>query len=204
MTRRTKTRHKKKGIEFSINFIIIVIIAVVFLSLVLGWIQSFTGQIEDLSSSMIQEAQSVLRETFLARGGEFFIHPNRFKADPGNRIAVTAGMQNSAPDGNSHSFSVGIEVQKVPDGAVKSEALDWFDWISAPKRLSIGADDTVPITVTIPRAARTGVYLFRITACSDINTDTKQVTTAPEGEQCDSLHPNIWGPSSRDFTLEVG
>ncbi|MEM7822940.1 MAG: hypothetical protein QW703_01665 [Candidatus Aenigmatarchaeota archaeon] len=190
------------AVEMSIGFIVVIVIAVVMLVLVLNWLRGMFTGVTDLTGTLQQEAINNLREAFQTRSGNFFIYPIRYEVSPNTKLPVVAGIFNDAADGKTHSYVIGVSVEEVPTGVSKSDVLGWVTWAKSPKNIPINKDDNIAITITIPSAAVKGTYIFRITPCSDINTQTNTITSVPSAESCTPTHTNIWS-SAKDFVLIV-
>jgi len=190
-------KNRKGAFQLSLGFIITVVFAIVLLSLAIVWLQGLIGGIEDISNQLIQQAGVKLDETFQDSEVNFAIWPPDgppYQVPVGTKMAVVAGIRNDAADSQAHTFGVLIERVSEPSGATTMPVLES---VPPPKTVPFRGDPAkFPLLITIPEGATQGVYIYRITACSDAD---------DYGSDCpDSITdaPELWG-TAKDFVLEV-
>jgi len=200
---------RKAAIQMSLGFIVAIVIAVVMLSLVLGWMRGMFGGVTTLTEDLTQQAQSNLRDAFRETGSNFAVWPSQYEIDRGKGIRMSAGIENDAADGLDHYYKINVIPAAVSDnvcaggaltcaapggGTVESYMQRWvtFDSMTAPVKINTVGFKFIDIAV--PSDAKTGTYMFTVIACYDgISAGTPTAASVPA--VCDQNTPssNVWG-----------
>ncbi len=192
---------RKAAFELSMGFIITVIFAVVLLTLALLFIQGFFGSLNDQREKWKQLADQELESAFAESEVGFHISPDRIEEERNTFVSVTAGIKNSAQDGGSHKYTVNIIVQNAPDGVSERTVERWIEYEPSIFTITPNGNKKTPIDIKIPSDAKAGSYSFEIIACTDTTPDGRRAQLS--AESCNPNSPNIWGGSSKTFTLRV-
>ena len=200
---------RKAAIQMSLGFIVAIVIAVVMLSLVLGWMRGMFGGVTTLTEDLTQQAQSNLRDAFRETGSNFAVWPSQYEIDRGKGIRMSAGIENDAPDGLDHYYKINVVPAAVSDnicaggaltcavagGTVESYMKTWVTYDSITSPVQINTVGFKYIDVTVPSDAKTGTYMFNVVACyDDVTTGTPTAASVPM--VCDAATTpsgNIWG-----------
>lgn len=168
-----------RGVEISVGFIITIVIAIVFLSLILSWLQGTFGDISGLSEDLTQQATSTLRDAF--RGGEasaFAVWPTRYELSRGEGFQTNVAIQNIDPTGRSPLY---FKINVLP---VNTNTNTWVTFDSTVTPININTEAFKLLAIEVPDSAAAGTYFFNIVACWS--------TTTSMGT-CTLQSTNIWG-----------
>jgi uncharacterized membrane protein len=175
---------KKGAIELSLGFIVAVIFAVVLLSVAIMWLNGVINNANALTSSMFEQAQLKLQETFSTTEKTFAVWPDSQRLKRGDELWVAAGINNNANDALNHNFV--INVISVSTGA------GWLDWDKQPGLIQINNVGYKKIVIKVPNDAPSGSYLFNVVACKDVASYS----------ECTSQNLN-WGGAAQPLTIIV-
>ena len=166
---------KKKGIQMGIEFVIVIVIAVLILTLGTGFIRNLFKNINTIGITVTEQAIKDLSEDL--------------KKDPNKKCILTTGDEATGKRDVENTFKVLVNNKDPQAGCYKltfsasgtrplTEALGWIDtfqtvWIGG------GEVTDIPVLMRIPADSPTGKFLFQFetgklpvldsTSCSRIN-----------------------------------
>jgi hypothetical protein len=168
----------KKGIELSINFIVVIILSMVILGSGLYLVRSFFSNTVELKAQLDEQTKSKIVE-LLTYGDMTALPFNRKTINLEERAVFGLGILNiNTYDGN---FSVRIDAFNAYDknniiipwfvhDNVNNDFKEenrWLKYDKAPFKVKAHEQAEIPILVNVPKNATKGVYTFDVTVYQD-------------------------------------
>lgn len=155
----------KKGIELSVNFIVVFVIAIVILFFGIKLIYDIISEGEEMEFVLTQRIMYEL-EILATQGERLSIAFNRETIPPGKQHIFGLGIVNI--DATAPYFAIGVE--KGPAYDIDKNPLDEaHKKVGAlyPKKVFIELDEhkKIGILVKVPRGTRTGSYILNVYVC---------------------------------------
>jgi hypothetical protein len=186
--------NRKGAVEISMGFIITIVIAVVFLSLVLSWLSGMTGQVGELTHKVTDVARTELINKIAQTGATVGIAaPPVTNWKRGETGSFAVGITNKYAD-QSKTFRMNVYLQELGGSLAGTPAstldVETQGWLTYTKDVFVepGASASVDVIMKPSAGATTGIYLFRVAIC-----ETSTV--------CSLQSPDIYG--SESFAIEI-
>ncbi|MBI4176226.1 MAG: hypothetical protein HY518_03410 [Candidatus Aenigmarchaeota archaeon] len=161
----------KGGFELSLNFVVIVVVAVILLTLSITFLTGIFDQFQPLTFQVGQIARKELVER-LAGGEKVGVAAPTI--DPwkrGQSGAYVLGLKNDDP-ARDKKFYINIYLENRVDGQdLREEDLNrWFSYTKASEErfelLRAGETKTSDLIIRPPSSTVPGIYRFRVLVCS--------------------------------------
>ena len=158
--------NKKADLSLSINAIVIVVLAMTLLGLGLGFIKGMFGKLQDISTSTFEKTSENLNRDLTTSTEPLVFSKSRYNMPRGSTSLEGFGVRN---DGDTAmDFGIKIELFNCPDalkdesGKCDQSAAEWFSYLAGDSMYSVPAagTKTAEVQITVPRNAKTGLYLF--------------------------------------------
>ncbi len=158
----------KKGIELSVNFIVMLILAIAVFGFGLYFVNQLFGQAKLIQTSLDKESQQRIEE-LLDRGTDRVVIPIASKVIKAGQLATFGlGVLNV---GDLTTFSVDINCTVVTDAADRPitgtgcETPDSKEWTFKINSFNLKKNEKekIPIAIQIPGSKPKGTYAFTIT-----------------------------------------
>ena len=163
---------KKKGLELSINFLIIVIISIVILVMGVAFFRTLLKGAQDIKENYDQRTEEEL-ENLLTQGERVAIPFPRQDARKGDTIVFGLGIYNAI--GHNWDFKVNVQCSTAFDGKTElpTACSDVFgvgkdgEIIYNTNDLPIKNNERhkMPIAIYFPGSAEVGTYIFNVCVC---------------------------------------
>lgn len=167
----------KKGLQLSINFIVIIIIAVVLLALGIALLNQFIGGAREIKAELDTRTETQLTE--LLTGGDQIALPfNRQTVRRGDAHIFGLGILNIEEDDLSWfrvniSFSRAVEkdgITEIPASEVPS-ADEWFRYDQEPFEIGFNEQRKEVIRLEVPTGVQSGTYVFNVRIFGAVSSD---------------------------------
>ncbi len=99
-------RRNKKGMELSINFIVMLIFAIVIFSFGIIFARSFFSQAQDRAGEITSQTKDTIRNLILQQNSQVAIYPDTMTIQRGESVVVGVGIVNT---GDAASFKVIVD-----------------------------------------------------------------------------------------------
>jgi hypothetical protein len=148
---------RKGSMQLSIEAIIILVIAFVFLGLVIVFVKNFFGQAGTTSTQYLDQAGNPCNSA----NDDNPITPNKFQIKQGGSITEGICVLNSIKS----PITGGILQREVcidPDGTTISSPSSIIKFISGPLDIARGESKTYQTSIKVDPAAKLGVYICNV------------------------------------------
>jgi len=162
--------NKKASLELSINAIVIVVLAITLLGLGLGFIKGMFGKLTVLGETTFEKTAENLNKDLTTSREPLVFSKTRLTMPRGSTSLEGFGVRN---DGDIQiKFGVGIVLFDCPDalknatGGCSQDSAKWFSYLVGNEQYTVPAagTKTAEVQLTVPRNAKTGLYLFTFKA----------------------------------------
>jgi len=149
----------KKGFELSVNFIVMLILAIAMLALSFSFLGNFFKGAVNYKDSLGSQIDSQIES--LLNGGDRVVIPFDFKQVHRKEAAIfrIGIMSVLACDSGNAEFKVEI-TQSYPEGSTELE--DDVQYVKDPFTLKNNEQKKMPILITVPSETATGDYVFNV------------------------------------------
>lgn len=173
-----KPIQSKRGVELSINFIVMLILGIVVFGFGLMMIPKFFGVASSASEELDSQSEQMLRDRVL-NDGKVAAYPENFDLKRSGTRIVGLGINNV---GLGQSFGAAIKLSSQPAGAsfVPSDwtyAGDiekgdgWYELSESPVRIERNEQEIIEVAFRVPSDAVKGEYTFALLVKSDPDAD---------------------------------
>lgn len=180
---------QKKGIQMGIEFVIVIVLAVLILTLGTGFIRNLFKNINTIGGQVTEQAIKDLSD--------------ELKKDPNKKCVLTTGDEASAKRDAENQFKILVNNKGPGDACYKisfratgtrplTEAVTWIDTVQTTWIKGSEVKD-IPVLMRVPPDAPTGKYLFefktaKATLIQDSNTcDRVNATATSFPEDCSKI-----------------
>ncbi|MBN1502962.1 hypothetical protein JW930_05450 [Candidatus Woesearchaeota archaeon] len=179
---------QKKGLELSINFIVMLILAIVIFSFGLVFVAKILSE-TDRQIGLLPEAEELALDACLNEQNLVCLPNNKKELEPGKSHVFGLAVQNYA--GESKEFSVLVELSLAIDNEGNEitpiDAAEWTFQSHEPFMLANNEQMKLTIPFTIPIHAEQGEYAFNVNVCF------KDDTHPDDAEKCpDAAYPDLY------------
>ena len=156
-------RHKK-GIELSINFLVIVIISLAVLGMSVILFNKFFKGAHKIQTDYDKQTEEEL-EALLVAGKKVAIPFTRKEVKAGETGVFGLGILNVL--GSKKDFYIYVECSSLikPDGTPQSCNLNYL--VSNPQTIENNDDVKIPIAIPTQKTTPVGTYIFNVCVCPD-------------------------------------
>ncbi len=180
----------KKGMELSINFIVMLILAIVIFGfgIKIGYQIIFSSN--EMADKVSADAEKQLT-SLLTSGTKVAIPEGIKKLKPGQSYALGIGIYNIL-DAENAQFSVGIAPEKFyqnensegvefareSNGNIVDATRETDVWVLKPRPQPINPNEkkVISVPIKVPNGAKRGTYVFNIAVCDSQTCDMDDVT----------------------------
>lgn len=152
----------KKGIELSVNFIVMFILGLVMLGVGMYILVEIVTETEEISQGLDRKTEQAI-ENALKNGNDavYLIEPREksVKRDEIKRYAF--GIKNTLEEGNPITFRVKVECKVFPAGT-KEGCDNMIKYVSSGYPLNQFETDSDAFFINPPKLAPTGLYQFKM------------------------------------------
>jgi len=153
----------KKAFELSINFLVIVIIAIVMLALGLKLITDFFGKATEIHAIIDEGTKAEINE-MLSRGEQVAVPFNLKQISKGEQDTFGIGILNTAK--TDLDFQIMIDFDKAfgtDDSQLNvQDAENWLLYDDEVFNLEPSENKQIPVLVQVPKNAKPGTYIFNV------------------------------------------
>ena len=190
-------KNKKGALQLSINAIVIIVLAMTVLGLGLTFTRGLFRKMSGLTDDTFEKIKEELNTKLDTGEEQLVFSTTRLDIPRGGQALEGFGFRN---DGNSE-MKIGIRffpVELPPSASVDVDDMEseWFHYLSQAEayRIGPGSRTIKDILITVPRSAKTGLYLIKMVAYEG----------SPKGSSCASLNNCPGELASTEIFLTVG
>jgi len=159
------TGKQKKGLELSINFLVVIILSIVMLSLGIYLVRTFFAQSQELTTEIDDATRNRINE--LLSFGEITALPFNIKeVKAGERGIFGLGVLNVKPQPTT------LQIKVIPVGGfdplnqpIQADLTTWVKYDPNAFTLQPQEQKENPILIRVPPNAVKGTYIFNTCAC---------------------------------------
>jgi hypothetical protein len=192
----------KRGVELTINFIVMLILGMAMLTGAIMLSTKLFGKVAKHQASVDAQTQQQIKNLITSGNDLVVIYPQRMEVSRKDSVVFGVGVQNTlTTQGPQDEFSLFIEFdnamdperQKLCDNTNTSLCSDPLDWVALGARNNVQKIDkndlkSFPVPVVIPKGAKPGIYVFNVGVC--------------EGGTCNQGDP-LYGDTLRKIYVRV-
>ncbi|MDO8741049.1 MAG: hypothetical protein Q7J54_05760 [Candidatus Woesearchaeota archaeon] len=157
----------KKGMELSINFIVMLILAIVVFGLAVTLTYKFMQQAYTTQRELDQQTRAQILDA-LDTGAKVAVIPESINIRTGKSDIVGIGIRNILDSGDTFSISVKWSAAIDEQGETISTATEgttkWFIYPTT-KTIKKFERDAVGVAFNIPGGAKAGTYIYDVMVC---------------------------------------
>jgi hypothetical protein len=158
----------KKGIELSINFLVIIILSIVIFSLGLIMVRTFFTKTAEIKSELDTQTKAKISE--MLSGGEPTAVPfNKKTISAGNMDVFGIGIMNIRKE--PQNFQIKIEskggFEKGTQDQIEGDFSTWLLYDEEPFSLDPYEKNEIPVLVSVPNAVEKGTYVFDVSVTAN-------------------------------------
>ncbi len=178
-----------KGIELSVNFIVMLILAIVVFAFGLIFAGRLLGGSREVIKNLPEMEQAIL-ENCINNGQPVCLVKNRKEISHGeNDVFGLAILNNLGTSGEFKVFldiSTAIDTDNNPIDPASITVEDWTFTTYGPKTIANNEHEKIPVPFFVPRGTELGQYVFNVNVCYD---DGDAGTSDPD--QCENYDANF-------------
>ncbi|MBI2129178.1 hypothetical protein HYU07_02970 [Candidatus Woesearchaeota archaeon] len=163
----------KKGMELSINFIVMLILAIVVFGLAVTLTYRFMQQAYATQKDLDQQTRAQILDA-LDTGSKVAVIPNSINVRAGKSDVAGIGIRNILDSGDTFSISVKWDAAIDEKGETISTATEattkWFVYPTT-KTIKKFERDIARVAFNIPGGAKAGTYIYNVMVCTGANCD---------------------------------
>ncbi len=157
----------QKGIELSINMLVVIIISLVVLGLGITLLYKFVGSAEEIQQDLDSRTKDELRRLLINQGKQVALSARTATVQRGSSELIGLGILNT---GEEQDFQLRVELSKVisEQGADitsqinAAEAIQWWLYDRRPFPIESNGQFTGGLLVTPSRDMLSGQYFFKL------------------------------------------
>lgn len=180
----------KKGMELSINFIVMLILAIVVFGLAVALTYKFMQQAYTTQKELDQQTRAQILDA-LDTGAKVAVIPNSINVRSGKSDVAGVGIRNILDSGDGFTINVAFDEAIDEDGGLISsydtnpEFGKWFIYPTT-KTIKRFERDIARVAFGIPGGAKAGTYIYNVMVCTGTNCNAR-----PENAQRDAYDQQI-------------
>lgn len=161
----------KKAFELSINFLVVVIIAIVMLALGMKLITDFFGKATEIHAIIDEGTKAEINE-MLSRGEQVAVPFNLKQIRRGEDDTFGIGVLNTAKTPLDFQPTISFDEAFAEDDSQITDVneADWLLYDSESFSLGPSEDKQIPVLVKVPETADSGTYIFNVRVLQNGNT----------------------------------
>ncbi|MBU0756731.1 MAG: hypothetical protein KKF44_01580 [Nanoarchaeota archaeon] len=201
---------KKKAMELSINFIVMLIFSIV----LLGFGLIFASRLLKVSDSAVEtgmpKVDDIALESCLNEGNYVCLSKNKAEVRVDNNVVFGLGIYNDLPTTDEFIYhlylakaidSEGTSIGEICFGSSCYNTLAWTqeNWVahldSPPYNVEVKANKKIPLLFQVTKGSKPGTYIWNLKICTLNAPGTGAVEDFQAGkpETCPSTHKYMYG-----------
>jgi len=181
-----KLLKNRRGIELTINFIVMLILGIAMLSGAIVLSAKLFGKVSKHQASVDAQTQQEIKRMITSGNDLVVIYPQRKTLSRKESTTFGVGVQNTLKNnqGVDDIFSIYVEFDNAVDEdrqpiCLDGSGCDPLAWISQGainnvQKIEKNDMKSFPVPVTVPKAAKTGIYVFNVGVCAAETCDNTQ------------------------------
>lgn len=154
----------KKGMELSINMLVVIIISLVVLGGGVGLLFKFMGQADELQKDLDSRTKEELRRLLIDQGKQVAISLRTTTVQRGDNFIFGIGILNTG--GVGEQFNMEVELSKATDEQQQDittiiDASGWYLYNNRPFLIRENEHFSGSLLVSPPKDATPGQYIFK-------------------------------------------
>lgn len=155
----------KKGMELSVNFIVMLILAIVVFGLSVALTYNFMRSAAETQKQLDQQTKAQILDA-LDTGAKVAVIPDSIEIKPGKSDIVGVGIRNIQDSGDAFKINVLFDDAFDKNGAIISPQNNgaWFVYPDQ-KTIKKFERDIVRVAFNIPGGTKSGTYIYNVVVC---------------------------------------